>query len=77
VLAALDRCQIVSYRRMVFFGLRSPLFLYDYAAHFGHKLLKKLRQRSKARTPQQCEPGDGLLIPPALTVPPVLTSVFD
>jgi hypothetical protein len=37
---------------MAFFGLRSPLFLYDYAAHLGHKVLKRLRHRSKGRETQ-------------------------
>jgi radical SAM superfamily enzyme YgiQ (UPF0313 family) len=44
---ALNDCEIVTYRQMVFFGLRSPLFLYDYASHLGHKVLKRLRHRSK------------------------------
>ena len=52
MLTALHDCEIVTYPQMAFFGLRSPLFLYDYAAHLGHKVLKRLRHRSKGRETQ-------------------------
>jgi anaerobic magnesium-protoporphyrin IX monomethyl ester cyclase len=77
VLAAANDCEIITYRQMLFFGLRSPLFFFDYAAHLGHKVMKRIRQRAKARTLQRCGPGNELLIPPALTVPPALASATD
>ncbi len=56
VLTAAHNCEIITYRQMAYFGLRSPLFLYDYAAHLGHKVLKGLRHRFG---PRQAETKGG------------------
>jgi radical SAM superfamily enzyme YgiQ (UPF0313 family) len=44
-LAALDRCDIVSYRQMMGLAFLSPWLLMDYAVHRGRKSLKHLGRR--------------------------------
>ena len=75
LLAAANNCEIITYRQMAYFALRSPLFLYDYAAHLGHKVLKELRHRAKQRLVQgNCGRSDTLPTPPGLSRPAVLGS---
>ena len=78
LLTAANNSEILTYRQMAYFALRGPLFLYDYTAHLGHKVLKELRHRSKQRnTRGNRGRNDTLATPPVMGRPAALASAPD
>ncbi len=52
---SMNSSELISYRQMAGLGLKLPLFVWDYAAHRGHKAFRRLWHKIKPANDRQAE----------------------
>jgi anaerobic magnesium-protoporphyrin IX monomethyl ester cyclase len=66
MLSTMNACEIISYRDMLMFASRAPLFLYDYLLHLVQKAKKGLRARRKRSQSDVSKPDSVMSAPEPL-----------